>query len=90
MRASGNSDPYVCASNLMRTVRGEVPFDRLRGIDGSLIDRPQNNPEAIEDIEWLIGEYEPRLSAGEISDEASIAGDLVIAVDAWEDREWEK
>lgn len=62
MRAQGNSDPQVCAANLLRTVRGEVPYARTKGIDGSLIDRPASSPEVAEDIEWVIEEYEPRLA----------------------------
>ena len=38
MRASGNGSPEVCAANLLRIVRGEVAYDRVRGVDGTLID----------------------------------------------------
>ena len=40
MRASGNGSPEVCAANLLRIVRGEVAYDRVRGVDGTLIDKP--------------------------------------------------
>lgn len=32
MRAKGNGDPAVCANNLVRISRGEVPYDRIRGV----------------------------------------------------------
>ena len=34
MQAHGNGNPETCASNLLRTIRGEVPYDRVRGRDG--------------------------------------------------------
>lgn len=48
MRASGNGSPEVCAANLLRIVRGEVAYDRVRGVDGTLIDKPNATDEA-----WL-------------------------------------
>lgn len=46
MRASGNGSPEVCAANLLRIVRGEVAYDRVRGVDGTLIDKPNATDEA--------------------------------------------
>ncbi len=40
MLAQGNSDPRVCALNLLRTIRGEVPLERTKGIDREHIDKP--------------------------------------------------
>ena len=64
MRSTGNGAPEVCANNLLRLVRGEVPFERVKGLDPRLIDRPLAS--AMEDIEqdaeWLIGVYEPRVT----------------------------
>lgn len=62
MKAHGNGSPEVCASNLLRIVRGEVPFDRVRGRDGALIDRPNVSDEAVADAEWLMETYEPRVT----------------------------
>lgn len=63
MRARGNGDPTVCANNLLRMVRGEVPFDRIKGLDPRLVDRPLTSSriDLEADAEWLIGTYEPRV-----------------------------
>ena len=65
MRASGNGQPDVCAYNLIRTFRGEVPYSRTKGIDARNIDRPANLVRAAieEDAEWVIDTYEPRVDA---------------------------
>ena len=39
MKASGNGTPETCVQNLLKTIRGEVPYERLKGIDRTLIDR---------------------------------------------------
>lgn len=64
MRASGNGAPDVCANNLLRTVRGEVPFERVKGIDSRLYDKPspEVEPAMNDDAAWLIGTYEPRVT----------------------------
>lgn len=62
MKAHGNGTPETCASNLLRIVRGEVPLDRVRGRDGSLIDQPNALDEAVADVEWLLNTYEPRVN----------------------------
>lgn len=82
MKASGNGLPETCALNLLRIVRGEVPFDRVRGVDGALIDRPNVTDEAAADIEWLLETYEPRIEIESIkSDQTAImAGDFAKIV----------
>lgn len=62
MKANGNGNPETCASNLLRIVRGEVPFDRVRGRDGSLVDQPNATADAAADAEWLLNTYEPRVT----------------------------
>jgi len=69
MKASGNGMPETCALNLLKIVRGEVPFDRVRGVDGALIDRPNVAGEVAADIEWLLETYEPRVEIESIEDE---------------------
>ena len=63
MKATGNGDSGVCARNLLATVRGEVPFDRLRGLDPRIVDRPAGDAkdEAARDAEWVLKTYEPRI-----------------------------
>ena len=82
MKAQGNGNPETCASNLLRIVRGEVPFDRVRGRDGSLIDQPNATDEAIADTEWLLETYEPRVTAERIEAlaETALAGDFSTLV----------
>ena len=79
MKAHGNGSPETCASNLLRIVRGEVPYDRVRGRDGALIDQPNATAEAIADAEWLLDNYEPRveMESAEASTGDAIAGEFL-------------
>lgn len=65
MMKSGNGDPKRCVENLASIVRGEVPFDRVRGIDARIIDKPTD--EAAQELEqeafWNVETYEPRVNA---------------------------
>ena len=78
MKASGNGTPETCASNLLRIVRGEVPFDRVRGVDPTFIDQPNASEEALADAEWVLEQYEPRVEVetSEIDQEAATTGDF--------------
>ena len=67
MKAHGNGNPETCASNLLRIVRGEVPYDRVRGRDGALVDQPNATDEAAADAEWVLETYEPRVNAESIT-----------------------
>lgn len=82
MKAHGNGSPETCASNLLRIVRGEVPFDRVRGRDGALVDQPNATDEAAADAEWLLETYEPRVTveSAEALAEAALTGDFSTAV----------
>lgn len=62
MFAHGNGAPQVCANNLLRLFRGEVPYERIKGLDPRSIDRPISATDAQlrQDAEWLIETYEPR------------------------------
>ena len=78
MKAHGNGTPETCASNLLRIVRGEIPYDRVRGRDGALVDQPNAEDEAIADAEWVLETYEPRVSVESIlaHPEAALTGDF--------------
>ena len=82
MKASGNGAPEQCALNLMRISRGEVPYERLKGVNSALIDAPIGTAdnEASADVEWLLGAFEPRINIDNISVASLIAaaGDLKI------------
>lgn len=72
MKASGNGKPEVCASNLLRIVRGEVPYDRVRGRDPSLIDKANAMDEASADAEWLLKTFEPRVTVESVETVAEV------------------
>ena len=84
MRASGNSAPDVCANNLLRTIRSEVPFERIKGIDPRLIDRPMSEAESDirKDAEWVISTYEPRVTVNAINIEQDAGTDAGFFVTA--------
>lgn len=75
MKASGNGDPAQCVGNLLRLVRGEVPYERLKGIDALIIDSPSSTVAAdlIAEAEWLVENYEPRISLDSINLVAELA-----------------
>lgn len=62
MRAKGNGTPQVCVNNLLRLFRGEVPYERVKGLGPRTIDRPMlmGNSELRQDADWLVDTYEPR------------------------------
>lgn len=78
MQAHGNGTPETCASNLLRIVRGEVPYDRVRGRDGALVDQPNATDEASADAAWVLETYEPRVNVESVltSPESIQSGDF--------------
>lgn len=75
MKAHGNGTPETCASNLLRIVRGEVPYDRVRGRDGSLVDQTNVTDEAVADAEWVLETYEPRVETESIKQDPEAVSD---------------
>lgn len=62
MLAHGNGDPRVCAMNLLKTVRGTVPYVRFKGIGTDVIDRPISERfQAQAEAQEVIQQYEPRV-----------------------------
>jgi len=82
MKAYGNGTPEQCAANLLRIARGEVPYERIKGLDAGLIDKPFTlaNPELRADIEWVISTYEPRIDLEQTSIEALLPAEGQFAV----------
>lgn len=78
MKAHGNGAPETCAVNLLRIVRGEVPYDRVRGVDGKLVDQPNATADAQEDAQWVLETYEPRVTveASDTNTEGAQNGDF--------------
>lgn len=81
MTGYGNGNPEVCANNLLKTVRFEVPFERIKGIDGSLIDKPNAEARVGADATWLIETYEPRVKINSVSVKASNGADREVTAD---------
>lgn len=86
MKASGNGEPMQCVANLLRITRGECPYDRIKGIDPTLIDQPTEivAPLMQAEAKWLIKTYEPRVNADsvDISAITSQNGSFALNVDA--------
>lgn len=82
MRATGNSDPSLCANNLLRIVRGEVPYERSKGLDPRLIDKPiRSVGQALKiNASKMIEVYEPRvhLYGIEIEENGSTGGSFRV------------
>lgn len=78
MKAKGNGLPETCASNLLQIIRGEVAYDRVRGIDARLIDKPNSADDLTADMEWLLETYEPRVTVteAETDSDALMTGDF--------------
>jgi phage baseplate assembly protein W len=75
MRAHGNGAPQVCVNNLLQLFRGEVPYERVKGLDPRLYDKPFSTADAQlrQDADWLIDTYEPRAEIRSITVEQSDA-----------------
>ena len=86
MKANGNGEPMQCVANLLRIIRGECPYDRIKGIDPTLIDQPTEivAPLMQAEAKWLIDTYEPRMNADDIDIRAltSQNGSFALNVDA--------
>ena len=86
MKSSGNGEPMQCVGNLLRIVRGECPYDRIKGIDPTLIDQPTEiaTPLMQAEAKWLIKTYEPRVNSDRVDVSAISAqnGNFALNMDA--------
>ena len=62
----GSSSPAGVSTgvqNLLKTIRGEVPYERIKGIDRTLIDKPSGTAanDLAADVEFVVETYEPRV-----------------------------
>ena len=82
MKASGNGAPEICVQNLLKTIRGEVPYERIKGIDRTLIDKPSQTAgsDLTADVEFVVETYEPRvtLSSTELAALAAETGNFEL------------
>lgn len=85
MKASGNGKPQTCVQNLLKTIRGEVPYERIKGIDRTLIDSPSESAaqDLAADVEFVVKTYEPRVKLSDVELRALAAqtGDYKLAAD---------
>ena len=74
MKSAGNGAPEQCAVNLLLITRGEVPYDRIKGRDGSLTDSPASFAGETEtDAEWLLETFEPRIDVDGVDIDNTLA-----------------
>lgn len=68
MLGRGNGKAQICANNLLRTGRFSVPYERIKGIKGAIVDSPANfaEGEIVADAEWVLETYEPRVRVNNI------------------------
>lgn len=61
--------PTERINNLLSMYQGECPFERLKGMDPTLIDMPASfaKPKIIEHVKWLLKTYEPDLTIISVS-----------------------
>lgn len=69
MVKSGNSSPSRCIFNILRTYRGEIPYERTKGLDPKHIGRPASTElsKLIQDIAWNIEQFEPRVDVDRVN-----------------------
>lgn len=91
MKSTGNGDPKTCTENLLKCTRGEIPYDRIKGLPADIIDKPYNTAVATarQEADWLIGTYEPRVVVNSIKVEqtGSVDGGFSITADVKEKEE---
>lgn len=69
MRAEGNSNVQVCIDNLLKTVKGEVPYARKKGIGGNIVDLPLDDAEVefADSADECIDVFEPRIDLEDVN-----------------------
>jgi phage baseplate assembly protein W len=65
-------------------MRGEVPYERVKGLNPRMIDRPNGvaDAEIQQDADWLLETYEPRVDVNAVNivpSEAPTGGFIVTA-----------
>lgn len=85
MRARDNGTIQVCVDNLLKTVKGEVPYSREKGISRNIVDIPHEVAEIklISSADRCLEGYEPRINVREITTRTITPdGDVNYIVDA--------
>ena len=83
MKASGNGNVAQCVANLIATYQGEVPYQRLKGMDPSVIDENliTSEPKIKNHATWLIENYEERAVVNDINVNVNESGKVQIEPD---------
>ena len=85
MKSIGNGNPRTCAENLLKCSRGEIPYERIKGLDATLIHAPRVDAtqRLMQDADWLVSTYEPRVDVNEIkvTPEDGVNGKYSVSVD---------
>lgn len=82
MKAKNNGAINTCVSNLLKLFVGEVPYERVKGLDPRLIDKPiaTIQPEVQQEARWLLETYEPRAAVESVTAQQAdgVSGGLLI------------
>lgn len=80
MLSQGNGNAEVTSQNLIKIIRGEVPYDRIRGIDVSYIDRPVEivKDDVENDVIETLEDYESRVDVQDVNLEQTSDGSFKI------------
>ena len=81
MLSKGNSAVQRTVLNLLRTIRGECPMVRTKGIDRTIIDSPASESYRLkQDADLVITKFEPRanLDSVNVDDLKALHGDLSV------------
>lgn len=83
MKSSGNGNVAQCVANLISTYQGEVPYQRLKGMDPSVIDENliTSEPKIKNHATWLIENYEERAVVNDINVNVNESGKVQIEPD---------
>ena len=83
MKSSGNGNVAQCVANLIATYQGEVPYQRLKGMDPKLIDEniTTSEPKIKNHTTWLIESYEERAEINNINVNKNESGQIQIEPD---------
>ena len=91
MLKEGNGRPEICAGNLLRTMRYEVPYERIKGLPSDIIDMPV--PIAAlnfaESATFMLETYEPRLTNDLVAELSSVHGseaEIAVKIRTMEER----
>lgn len=83
MKSSGNGNVAQCVANLIATYQGEVPYQRLKGMDPAILDKNINEAEPLikNHATWLINNYEERATVNDINVYVNESGAVEIVPD---------